>query len=109
MAGLFGRVAKTDRRSCRKWCGIGQARSILVGYASANHNRRETSMNDLRSVLAIDLGSGGPKVAVVDETGAILSKASESVSTIFVPGGGAEQDPHAWWRSVDTAVRTALF
>ena len=65
-------------------------------------------MNDLRSVLAIDLGSGGPKVAVVDETGAILSKGTESVSTIFTLGGGAEQDPHAWWRSVDKAVRTAL-
>lgn len=65
-------------------------------------------MNDLRSVLAIDLGSGGPKVAVVDETGAIRSKGTESVSTIFVPGGGAEQDPHAWWQSVGRAVRTAL-
>jgi xylulokinase len=65
-------------------------------------------MNDLRSVLAIDLGSGGPKVAVVDESGAILARGTESVSTIFVPGGGAEQDPHAWWRSVDKAVRTAI-
>jgi xylulokinase len=65
-------------------------------------------MNDLRNVLAIDLGSGGPKVAVVDEKGAILAKAAESVSTLFVPGGGAEQDPHDWWRSVGNAVRTAL-
>jgi len=44
-------------------------------------------------VLAIDLGSGGPKVAVVAETGELVSNVSESVSTIFAPGGGAEQDP----------------
>jgi xylulokinase len=65
-------------------------------------------MNDERSVLAIDLGSGGPKVAVVSETGRILSHASESVLSLFTPGGGAEQDPADWWRAVDKAVRAAL-
>lgn len=65
-------------------------------------------MNDEQSVLAIDLGSGGPKVAVVSETGKILSHASESVATKFVSGGGAEQDPHEWWRAVSAAVRAAL-
>ena len=65
-------------------------------------------MNDERSVLAIDLGSGGPKVAVVAESGEIISNASDSISTIFVPGGGAEQNAHEWWRAVGKAVRAAL-
>jgi xylulokinase len=65
-------------------------------------------MNNERSVLAIDLGSGGPKVAVVSEHGEILSHARGRVSTLFVEGGGAEQDPRDWWQAVDQAVRAAL-
>ncbi len=65
-------------------------------------------MSDERSVLAIDLGSGGPKVAVVTEHGEILTHARRSVSTLFVDGGGAEQDPLDWWRAVDQAVTTVL-
>jgi xylulokinase len=64
--------------------------------------------NDERSVLAIDLGSGGPKVAVVTERGEILSHARATISTLFVEGGGAEQDPHEWWRAVDEAVTKVL-
>jgi xylulokinase len=64
--------------------------------------------NNERSVLAIDLGSGGPKVAVVSERGEILSSARETVPTLFVDGGGAEQNPNDWWRAVDRAVATAL-
>jgi xylulokinase len=68
----------------------------------------DQSVSDERSVLAIDLGSGGPKVAVVTERGEILANARSSVSTLFVDGGGAEQDPRDWWRTVDRAVRTVL-
>lgn len=62
----------------------------------------------MRAVLAIDLGSGGPKVGVVDEQGDVLASAAERVETIFLPGGGAEQDPHEWWRAVSTAARRAI-
>jgi len=61
----------------------------------------DPSVSSERSVLAIDLGSGGPKVAVVSERGEILSSARGTVPTLFVDGGGAEQDPHDWWREVD--------
>ena len=74
---------------------------------SAN-NELKNAANNERCVLAIDLGSGGPKVAVVTERGEILAHARGSVSTIFVEGGGAEQDPHAWWRAVDQAVTAVL-
>jgi xylulokinase len=68
----------------------------------------DRSSNNEQCVLAIDLGSGGPKVAVVTERGEVLSHARESVSTLFVDGGGAEQDPHDWWSAVDGAVAGAL-
>lgn len=78
---------------------------------SANNapNRETTGdATPARSVLAIDLGSGGPKVAVVTERGEILAHARRSVSTLFVEGGGAEQDPHDWWWAVDGAVTNVL-
>ena len=43
--------------------------------------------------LAVDLGTGGPKVALVSAAGAITASASEPVTTDLLPGGGAEQDP----------------
>ncbi len=59
-------------------------------------------------VLAIDLGTSGPKVALVSNRGEVLAKASESVELILYEGGGAEQDPHAWWRAIATAVQRTV-
>jgi xylulokinase len=51
-------------------------------------------------VLAIDLGTGGPKVAVVEASGRVLAWRSRPVRTTFVDGGGAEQDPVEMWNAV---------
>src|SRR5580658_9146539 len=59
-------------------------------------------------VLAVDLGTGGPKVAVVSARGAIVASAAEPVALRLLPGGGAEQDPEAWWSAIVTAARRAL-
>ncbi len=59
-------------------------------------------------VLAIDLGSGGPKVGIVDTEGRIVASAVEKTTTRFFPNGGAEQDPHEWWRAITLAVRRAV-
>lgn len=59
-------------------------------------------------MLAIDLGSGGPKVALVDRTGATLAWSGHAVSTTLLPGGGAEQDPAAMWDAVVRATRRTL-
>ena len=59
-------------------------------------------------VLAVDLGTGGPKVALVAENGVIVSSASEPVSLQLLPGGGAEQDPEEWWAAVTRAARRVL-
>ena len=59
-------------------------------------------------VLAIDLGSSGPKVALVADDGGMVAHVAERVDTFFLPGGGAEQDPDQWWRACTDGVRKVL-
>lgn len=61
-----------------------------------------------RCVLAIDLGSGGPKAAVVSEEGEILGRGRAAVSTQLLPNGGVEQLPEEWWHAVRTAAKAAI-
>jgi len=67
-----------------------------------------TSAADGTFVLAVDLGTGGPKVAVVSATGRIVASAFEPVALQLLPGGGAEQDPAAWWDAVVRATRRLM-
>ncbi len=48
-------------------------------------------------VLAIDLGTSGPKVALATLTGDIIDASVGTTGVILLPDGGAEQDPHEWW------------
>jgi xylulokinase len=59
-------------------------------------------------VLAVDLGTGGPKVALVSAAGRIAASAFEPVALRLLPGGGAEQDPEEWWSAVVSAARRVL-
>ena len=59
-------------------------------------------------VLAIDLGTSGPKVALVSNHGEVLGKATESVDLLLDGNGGAEQDPHAWWDAIAAATRRTI-
>lgn len=59
-------------------------------------------------VLAVDLGTGGPKVAVVSATGRIVSHGFAPVPLHLLDGGGAEQDPADWWSAICSAARDAL-
>ncbi|MEZ4363285.1 MAG: FGGY-family carbohydrate kinase [Kofleriaceae bacterium] len=56
-------------------------------------------------VLAIDLGTSGPKVALVASDGELLACTSEPTALHLLPDGGAEQDPEDWWRAIVTATR----
>ena len=60
------------------------------------------------AALAIDLGTGGPKVAVVGVDGAILGSAQVTVHTTFGAHGAAEQDPEEVWQAVASATRMAI-
>ena len=55
--------------------------------------------------LAIDLGTGGSKVAAVASDGSVLAAAFRSTDTILTDDGGAEQDPDHWWDGIVDAIR----
>lgn len=59
-------------------------------------------------LLAIDLGTSGPKVGLVRGDGAVIATAFEPVPVSIIPGGGAEQDPDLWWQAVVTATGRLL-
>ncbi|HUO47217.1 MAG TPA: FGGY-family carbohydrate kinase [Acidimicrobiales bacterium] len=71
---------------------------------------RDTSgvSQDDAYVLAVDLGTGGPKVALVGTSGQVLAHDVEAVPVDLLPGGGAEQDPAAWWSAVTAAARRTM-
>jgi xylulokinase len=52
------------------------------------------------TVLAIDLGTSGPKVALYDSRCSLLCEAFSPVETRLTEDGGAEQDPEAWWQAL---------
>lgn len=59
-------------------------------------------------VLAIDLGTSGPKVALASTKGEILAYEFEPTRLLLFPNGGAEQDPDDWWRAITEAARRLL-
>ncbi len=61
-----------------------------------------------RHVLAVDLGSTGIKVAVVDELATVRAVAGEVIPLLFVGHGGVEQDPRVWWDALGRCARAAI-
>jgi xylulokinase len=59
-------------------------------------------------VLAIDLGTGGPKVAVLSALGQIVAHDFAPVGIDLTEDGGAEQSPDAWWGAIVSSARRAL-
>ncbi|MFO7561888.1 MAG: FGGY-family carbohydrate kinase [Enhygromyxa sp.] len=59
-------------------------------------------------VLAIDLGTSGPKVAVVSLDAEVLGWQTRSTKLALFDGGGAEQDPRDWWQAIVAAARAVL-
>ncbi|HLC27923.1 MAG TPA: FGGY-family carbohydrate kinase [Dehalococcoidia bacterium] len=58
-----------------------------------------------RYVLAIDLGTSGPKAALVSEHGDVFARAIRTIVTRLIPPNGAEQDPDDVWGAVVSAIR----
>jgi len=63
---------------------------------------------DEQLVLAVDLGTGGPKVGFVSLTGTVAWQDHIPVETRWLTGGGAVQDAEEWWRIVCEAARRGL-
>ncbi len=54
--------------------------------------------------MAIDLGTSGPKVALVTVSGVVLCSATHPTELTLLPGGGVEQSPDAWWAAIVAAT-----
>ena len=59
-------------------------------------------------ILAIDLGTSGPKVALVSMRGEVVAGAFEETPLLLFPNGGAEQRPDDWWNAVVKAARKVI-
>ena len=65
-------------------------------------------MSASRYILSIDLGTGGPKVALVGDDWEIAASTSRPVQTERLPHGGAEQDPEEIWSAILSAARQVI-
>ncbi len=67
-------------------------------------SRGPAPVNDDPLIVAIDLGTSGPKVALVTPTGQVLGGETASTHLHLSEGGGAEQDPQEWWSAIVEAT-----
>src|SRR5258707_15525251 len=60
-------------------------------------------------LLGIDVGTGGTRAVLLDETGRVLGAATAEHAPMSSPElGWAEQDPNDWWRATCVAVAGCL-
>ena len=59
-------------------------------------------------LLTVDLGTSGPKAAVVGVDGRVVGAGYQKVVTVFPAEGAAEQDPAEIWAATLVACRSAL-
>ena len=59
-------------------------------------------------ILAVDLGTGGPKTGAVSLRGEVLAQSHAAVRTRYTPDGGAVQDPNDWWLAIQDGVREVV-
>jgi xylulokinase len=59
-------------------------------------------------ILAIDLGTSGPKVALFSTQGELVASEFEETPVMLLPNGGAEQSPTDWWNAIETAGKRLL-
>jgi xylulokinase len=80
----------------------------MSGTAPTELRPIDAAPADSMYVLAVDLGTGGPKSAVLSATGRVAAHAFEAVGIHLSEDGGAEQSPQEWWDAVVASARRAL-
>jgi xylulokinase len=59
-------------------------------------------------ILAIDLGTSGPKVALFSTQGELVGSTFEETPLFLLPDGGAEQSTNDWWNAIQKATQRLL-
>ena len=75
-------------------------RSTDVTEATAERSPGASSPAIDPVVLAVDLGTGGPKIALVSLGGRIVGSVHRRVEPKVAADGTAVQNPDAWWTAV---------
>lgn len=63
---------------------------------------------DEHFVLAVDLGTGGPKVGFVSLTGRVAHQEHHVLDPTYLPDGGVTVDADEWWATILGAAKRAL-
>lgn len=61
-----------------------------------------------RQLLGIDIGTSACKVAVFDESGAVLAQTNQSYSVYYPQPGWVEQDADEWWDAICKGIHQVL-
>ena len=59
-------------------------------------------------LLAIDVGTGSARAALVAETGKILAFAAKEYDQIVPHFGWSQQNPRTWWQGVAFGIRSVI-
>jgi xylulokinase len=59
-------------------------------------------------VLAIDLGTSGPKTALISVYGEVIDSEFKDTPIILFSDGGAEQDPQGWWDAIMSTAKKVI-
>ena len=85
----------------------GGADPVVTDTDGAMSRARDDQRRD-GLVLAVDLGTGGPKVGFVSVTGRVTWQDHIPLATRWLDGGAAVQDAGEWWTVIRDAVRKAI-
>jgi xylulokinase len=69
---------------------------------------KSTNNATQKYVIAIDVGTSGTKVGLVNLDGNVVAAASGRYETAFLPDGGVEQVPDEWWQVVSNGVKQVI-
>ena len=59
-------------------------------------------------ILAVDLGTSGPKTALVTTGGEVVDYEFKANEVVLLPDGGAEQRPDDWWAAIIETAQKVL-
>ena len=73
--------------------------AIPGGKMAENHDKY---------ILAVDLGTSGPKTALISVYGEVIDSEYTDTPLIVLPDGGVEQDPEGWWQAIMSTAKKLL-